>query len=155
MPSLPQFSLDVGKEMKVGVTGTQFGATADQVATVYKLLSTTLAPVEELHHGDCVGADQQCHQLVTSMQSMLDIRTIGHPPVDYSRRAFCKCDELREEKEYLVRNHDIVDEVDWLIVIPRTHHEEMRSGTWATKRYAVKVRKDGCIVWPDGAVTAL
>ena len=50
----------------------------------------------------------------------------------------------------LVRNHKIVGAVHLLIATPKTDKEELRSGTWATIRYAKKVRLSTCIVYPDG-----
>lgn len=49
------------------------------------------------------------------------------------------------------RNHDIVDATEWLIATPKKF-EEIRSGTWATVRYAKKVKKPVTIIWPDGSI---
>ena len=54
------------------------------------------------------------------------------------------------EKRYLERNRDIVDACDILIACPRTLKEELRSGTWATVRYARKVGKPVAILWNNG-----
>lgn len=85
---------------------------------------------------------------------MLGVMTIiGHPPEQGNRRAFLDYDEEREPKSYLKRNHDIVDEgVDGLIAAPNGWVEELRSGTWATVRYARKLKRRIWIIRPDGTL---
>lgn len=58
----------------------------------------------------------------------------------------------REEgpEDLLARNRDIVDETEILIACPGHMHEELRSGTWSTIRYAVKIQRPHIIIWPDG-----
>ncbi|MFI5222689.1 MAG: hypothetical protein ACHQX3_00340 [Nitrospirales bacterium] len=120
------------------------------MATLAHLFLESYSDMTEFHHGDCIGADAQAHEL---LRSLLDIRIIGHPPTDASKRAFTDCDELRKERPYLDRNRDIVNDIDILIVVPKTHHEERRSGTWATYRYAKSIRREMLVVWPDGSIT--
>lgn len=127
--------------MKVGFTGTQRGMTAEQLRTVEKLLEA-LKP-KEMHHGDCIGADSQFHSVQVKA-----LRVI-HPPDVPKKRAFCS-GELRAEKPYLERNRDIVNETDCMIATPSGRTEMVRSGTWATIRYARKVSKPLTIVYPDG-----
>ncbi len=67
-------------------------------------------------------------------------------------RNFSKGDETRKPKPYLKRNHDIVDESDILIGFPSSEEERLRSGTWATVRYARKTGKRIYIIFPDGKV---
>jgi len=50
----------------------------------------------------------------------------------------------------LVRNRDIVDATDMLIAAPATRKEVLRSGTWATIRYAKKMKKWIYIIYPSG-----
>lgn len=125
--------------MRVGVTGTQYGAKPLQLAALYTILRGWGGPVfTELHHGVCIGADAQAHRAFRS-EFGPNIKIVGHPPLDESRMATgLDFDELRAPKDYIARNHDMVDEVEGLIVIPRFAYEEIRSGTWATYRYAVK-----------------
>jgi len=60
-----------------------------------------------------------------------------------------ECDEVWPAKPYLERNHDIVDATDYLIFAPKTRHEQLRSGTWATYRYAKLMRKNILMLHPD------
>ena len=134
----------------VGFTGTQEGMTEEQKATLYTLLSN-LEQFDEFHHGDCVGSDAQAHEIAME----LCMRRVIHPPIDPKKRAFCKGDVILPEKEYIERNHDIVDTTQWLIATPKEHHRVRRSGTWATVRYAESQRKDVAIIWPDGSVSGV
>jgi hypothetical protein len=120
--------------MKVGITGTRLGIS---IKAIHKLEDTLIElQATELHHGDCCGADSQAHDVA----KRLDIRVVGHPPLKAELRAFRKFDEERPAKDYLVRNRDIVNEVEHLIALP-DGPERTRSGTWSTVRYARKLGK--------------
>ena len=121
-------------EEVVGFTGTQEGMSYEQT----NALRQALIGATELHHGDCIGADAQAHDIAREIGG---IRIVIHPPTDPSRRAFKRGDIIREPKPYLERNHDIVDESASLIAAPKSDVEELRSGTWATVRYARKMEK--------------
>lgn len=100
------------------------------------------------NHGDCIGVDKQFHDLVRSFKP--EGKIIGHPPDNSFKRAFCKFDAERESKPYLVRNKNIVDESTLLLVIPKEMAEQLRSGTWATYRYAKKQNKPIILIYPNG-----
>ena len=128
--------------MKIGFTGTQRGMTPAQQYEVAHLLTAE----DELHHGDCVGADEQVHGLAL----ILSIPIIRHLPWDEKKRAFCKGGKEVEPKPYLKRNRDIVDATDVLVAAP-SGPEVLRSGTWSTVRYALKQKKPVFVVMPDGS----
>lgn len=130
--------------MKVGFTGTQSGLTPLQRQSVRCVLEEF--QVVDFHHGDCVGADTQAHEEALSLSALIHL----HPPKNPNKRSFCKADVSYPEKDYLVRNHDIVDMTDVLIVAPKGYEEEIRSGTWATYRYAKKKNKRIIVVFPNG-----
>lgn len=132
---------------RIGFTGTQLGMTTEQIVAVDILLFDDLI-AEWVHHGDCIGADADFHRLA----KLSGLKTHGHPPINPNKRAWCDFDEIEEEKEYLDRNKDIVDAVDFMIACPKEFREQLRSGTWSTIRYARIQRKPGVIVWPDGKV---
>jgi len=142
--------------MKIGVTGTSTGVTPAQLATAWELLSYVNAT--ELHHGDCTGADAACHRIVCDTRLKRRVndlpftRIIIHPPDNDTKRAFCReYDDIREPLPYLVRNRAIVAASDLLVAIPRTAAEELRSGTWATIRYARDAVIPVMIIEPDGS----
>ncbi len=115
--------------MKIGFTGTRNGMTDRQHDHLLRVLSSF--PVEQFHHGDCVGADAEAHDIAMNM----NLYVVVHPPTDPKLRAWCVGDEMRDEFPYIERNHNIVDEAIHLFAAPGTNHEVKRSGTWATVRY--------------------
>lgn len=135
--------------VRYGFTGTQRGMTAAQQAAVRALLAEAPGAAPECHHGDCIGADADFHRIAVD----LGCRVVVHPPDSPAKRAWCTGHEVRPEAPYLVRNHAIVDEVDVLVATPGEEAERLRSGTWATVRYArkrgvpvLRLRPDGTLV---------
>lgn len=124
--------------------------TSAQIYAVDALLDNDII-TQISHHGDCVGADADFHKLAY----LQGLRVIGHPPIKNKLRAYCEFDEVREPKEFADRNHDIVNESDWMIFTPSGFIEILRSGTWAAIRYAKNKKKEGFIVWPDGIIESL
>jgi hypothetical protein len=116
--------------MKIGFTGSRRGMTAAQQHQLEVLLRG-LGVGSELHHGDCVGADDVAGQVA----HRLDYRVVSHPPTNERLRAHSVADEVREPLDYLIRNRCIVDETEMLIAAP-DGPERLHSGTWATIRYA-------------------
>lgn len=138
--------------MKIGFTGTQKGMKASQAGKLYGILNEyynyNLFDNSEFHHGDCYGADAQAHQIAKSFK----LNIIIHPPINTSKRAFCKDYYLiLPEKEYLDRNKDIVKSCELLIATPNEFREQLRSGTWSTIRFARKRKKKIIIIYPDGS----
>lgn len=136
--------------MDIGFTGTQGGVTERQEGALFKVLSSLRSKgAEWLHNGDCVGADAVAFELWNALGGL----SMGHIPLVDAKRAFCKHDaEFEEPKPYLDRNHDIVDNSTVLIACPGNMAEQVRSGTWATVRYAKKNSKKIIIIYPDGTM---
>ena len=143
--------------MKLGFTGTQSGMTVQQITTICNYVAE-FVPVDA-HMGDCIGADHQFHDIINEFNNRVEpddmCVMVGHIPIYDSKRAFCLYDEVREPKPYLDRNHDIVNESDLLIVAPKETSEQLRSGTWATYRYAKKHNKHIIVVYPNGDIEEL
>ncbi len=97
------------------------------------ILLERLSP-SEFHHGDCIGADKEAHEMVREFHP--ECLIVGHPPSNQIKRAGTLCDIFRPALPYLDRNHAIVDAVSVLIAAPKDPSEQLRSGTWATIRYA-------------------
>lgn len=140
----------------VGFTGTQRGMTRTQRFHVEEMILQML--VGSAHHGDCVGADAQFHDIVRRAGWFV----VGHPPIDPKKRAYCAFDEVRDPLDYLVRNEAIVDASDIVIATPAQDAEQVRgSGTWWTVRCTrrhqrARMRVDRTlllhIVFPDGSI---
>jgi hypothetical protein len=123
--------------VKVGFTGTQLGMSQHQKEQfVLKLFE--LNPTE-FHHGDCIGADAEAHDIVREFFPNVKIHI--HPPVYSNKRAFKKGDVIYKEDHYLNRDRRIVESTEYLIGSPKTDKEELRSGTWTTVRHARKTGK--------------
>lgn len=133
--------------MKIGFTGTRDGMSHPQWLAVKQLLESN--PVEELHHGDCIGADEEVHQLAIS----LDIpKIVVHPPKDNKLRAYCQGHVTMPALPYLERDMNIVKATTHVIGAPRTKNRVKRSGTWQTIGYAEDDSKLWRVVFPDGIV---
>jgi len=140
---LRKVQLDCEKWDSIGFTGTRLGMTPYQEGQVRDYLIRH--NVKEGHHGDCIGADAQFHNICVD----LGIRTVVYPPTNAKYRAFCKADEVRDEKPYIKRNMDIVNESDFMIATPFQLREVQRSGTWSTIRYSKKVCKYIYVITPE------
>ena len=123
----------------VGFTGTQTGMNETQLIQLRRLLRRLKREgYTDFHHGACIGADEQAHDVAKS----LGYRLVVHPPDNTAKLAFgIRGGIWRSPAPYLTRNHHIVDESEVLIAAPRSVSEVQRSGTWATVRYARKAGK--------------
>lgn len=142
--------------LRIGTTGTQQGATLAQVRAARGLLLelADADPVDDLilHHGDCIGWDAQAHALARRIGCAVEM----HPPLNTSKRAWSEMlpnEHTHPAGEYLARNRCIVDWTRALVACPKEETgEEMRSGTWATVRYARKLKRPIYIVRPSGRI---
>lgn len=134
--------------MKIGFTGTQQGMTRQQAVELngYLFDLSVAHPAIEVHHGDCIGADSEFHSIAKS----LNFITYAYPANIIGKRAFSEADYILRTKPPLERNHDIVAAVDLMIATPAQRHEVLRSGTWATIRYARKKGVKVHIIYPQG-----
>lgn len=135
--------------MKIGFTGSRYFISAHQVDSLESVLKE-LMPIAEFHHGDCIVADSVAHVFA----DVMGITIIVHPPINDMYRAHNSgtTTTIMEPKPYLERNHDIVDAIDLLIACPKDGVERMRSGTWATVRYARTKGIPVAIIYPSGEV---
>lgn len=133
--------------MIVGFTGTQVGMTKEQLTAVEAILGDTYDVVTEFHHGHCIGADEEAAAIAQS----LGIQIIAHPGdiVEKWAKFPLPGNIFLKPKPNLKRNHDIVDVCELLVATPKGP-PQLRSGTWATIRYADKVGRKVIIVKPNG-----
>jgi len=133
--------------VKIGVTATRGDVTNKQMRNFHRTIIALDA--REGHHGDALGGDKFAH----GAMKQHSMRVIIHPPTDPKARAFCRGNVTRPAKDYLHRNHDIVDETDILIAMPKDETEQLRSGTWATVRYARRLQRPIYLLLPSGKIT--
>ncbi len=109
--------------MIVGFTGTRKGMSESQKRQLVLVLRYFYRTHEttEFHHGAADGADQEAVLLAVG---------VGYTSVPHPAGA-----------DPLERNRDIAEACDVLIAAPVKDTEELRSGTWATVRYARHERK--------------
>lgn len=135
-------------KFSLGVTGTSQGANTVQLTTFCAVLGAYPKP-GQFHHGDCIGADDQTATL--AWEAGWDL--VGHPPSRSRYRAYNAHTEFwLPPKPYLDRDRDIVTYSDALVALPGTFAEILRSGTWATVRYARQRPIKRIIIWPDGTL---
>lgn len=140
------------KPMLVGFTGTRQGMTdaqADSFDSIVVGLFYGSGKKREFHHGDCIGADVDAVDIVSSLSG---VYIHSHPCVLTRQRAFTQSDIEYKAMAPLQRNKMIVQATDILIACPSGTEEERRSGTWATIRYARTADKKIYIIWPDGSI---
>ena len=137
----------------VGFTGTRIGLSSTQRHS----LRTVLAELKNdgaiwFHHGDCVGADEEAHQVAKA----LGYKTHAHPPDVMAYAAVTLDADITEEPApYMVRNQAIVDVCDILVACPKQesdHTMTTRSGTWTTVRKAIRRGLPFVICYSDGVI---
>lgn len=130
---------------EVGFTGTEYGMTDIQKSVFVSLLDGLTL----FRHGSCWGADVQAARIVRDLFSF-GVHIVAHPgPVGDDSGID---DETLPPLPYLERNHVIVDLTGELIACPKGNNEVLRSGTWATIRYAHKIGRKVTIIFPGGHV---
>lgn len=139
----------------LGITGSRDGASERQKKTLSALMSLWIRITTDpsFHHGDCEGVDDES----VTLAFVFGMNLVCHPPLNEKYRSSSTTripyQEIREPKEYMHRNRDIVNESSVLIAVPDTFSEVLRSGTWSTVRYAMRIKKLVIVIWPDGSMS--
>lgn len=126
----------------VGFTGSREGMSERQKRDFENTMKT-LAP-SVFRHGACVGADREAHDIVRGLFPA-SVCAIAVYPSTNARMTdqFCidDADELFPPRPALLRDKDIVDAAEYMVATPKTDHEILRSGTWATIRMTERAKK--------------
>jgi len=133
----------------LGFTGSEHSVPQKQLNALQHVLSQLRDPGlddQQFHHGDCIGADDQAGRLAHGLGYQVHI----HPPIIEDKRAFSIHHFAHPAAQYLTRNGHIADRAQILLAAPDTIDERLRSGTWATVRYARQRRVPAILVFPDG-----
>ena len=136
----------------IGFTGTQLEMTVYQIF-VLGILFNIFRPIE-FHHGDCIGADADAHEVAEFFKNYFNLKNFNlkiviHPSNINSKRAFKNGDRILKSLNPLQRNKNIVYISNIVVAAPYQEHEILRSGTWATIRYAKKINKPLIIIHPN------
>jgi hypothetical protein len=70
--------------MKIGITGTKKGMSTNQKISLC-LLFEDFDIIDEFHHGDCIGADAEAHDILDG-----NVYIVVHPPTIPKYRAYKK-----------------------------------------------------------------
>lgn len=133
---------------RVGFSGTRLGMTDAQIRGVRRLLSSWVQFNPTFIHGACIGADEQALEIAKE----LNFRTIAYPSNIEKYRTKVSSDEEFHPMPPLSRNVLIATSCDILIATPKESAPIIRSGTWATIRYANGRNKPIIIIYPEGEV---
>lgn len=135
--------------MKIGVTGTRSGMNEQQKYDVTEWLIHNFKDGDELHHGDCIGVDTE----VAWIAKRIGYKVWCHPPVETKLCGNAPSDVYHAPYSYFKRNRNIVDAVDYLMVVPYQDQRQDNGGTWYTYDYAVKKNKDLRVFYPGRSST--
>lgn len=120
--------------MILGFTGTRRGLSEKQRDQLCFVLSALRTRVNEFHHGGAVGADQEAMTMARQLRYVIHWHPSTLNDLTYDRDY--ADDVWHDTWPPLVRNRHIVEACDMLVAAPLVDKEELRSGTWATVRYA-------------------
>lgn len=131
--------------MTLGVTGTRYGGTPEQLHTLRQVLERALESHVYLSHGDCVGVDKQTRDIWKELGG----KTHCFPPLNGKLRAYTENDITEPQDTYFNRNMAIVDNSTYMISVPRT--DDKKGGTWHATKYSFKQGVYTLIILPDGS----
>jgi len=136
-------------DKKIVFTGSRKGTAIEQGRVLKEVLTQLKAEgYNWLIHGDCKGGDAEAHSLAQQLELKIEI----YPCNIHSMRAYCIGGEIAQPPtDPLLRNHDMVD-VGHVVVATPADPEVLRSGTWATVRYARKLGKQLYLIDRYGAL---
>lgn len=134
--------------MIIGFTGSRHGMSLEQRVVVEKVCKqiASLDGKHQFHHGDCIGADAEAHDIFKKA----GFETHIHPPRLTLRQAHCQGDVCYPPDDYIPRDRRIVETCEVLIGTPKELKEVLRSGSWATIRHARRTKTKCLIVLRDG-----
>lgn len=151
--SAPAPAASAASARKLMVSGTRAGMTAAQKDAFVDLLHKHAAA--KLLHGDCIGADAECHRLARGAGGR-ELAVHIYPPKDERQRAWCQVGDagelvVHEADTFLKRDFKMVKAADLVLAFPSGRKEQRRgSGTWAVIREARRKRVPLVVVFPDG-----
>jgi hypothetical protein len=119
----------------VGFTSTRKGMSDFQKQSLRDRLLRLRLKFTWFHHGDEAHGDFEGATIAKECGYKIAV----HPPTNKASVGNWVGDFMYAEADYLDRNRGIVNQSALLLAAPRNMREELRSGTWATIRYARKI----------------
>lgn len=130
----------------VGFTGTRHGmspAQIDAVSMIMRKIADADVPLV-VHHGDCVGADEDFHVIARSCDAIVET----HPGPTPGMRARCEADRVHPVVGNHLRNRRIVGASAAMIATPFEATHRDYGGTWYTVDFAMKLERPLALVLP-------
>jgi len=135
--------------MKLGFSGTRHGMTQRQRNVFTNYIKRERPTI--LDHGGCIGGDAQAHAITRYVLRLACLVNVWPTDGEW-------CARIPESEGVVVhdpmppldRNRVIVNRVDVMFIAPLTAFEQIRSGTWATYRYARTVGRQVIVCTPEG-----
>lgn len=135
--------------MILGFTGTQQGMTDLQKKVLYRFVS--FLDLDEFHHGDCIGADDQAASIVYELRPLVPIHS--HPCIITNKRAFNPHASVTyPPKPPFDRNKIIVEASSHMVAAPKEMQRQNKGGTWHTVKYSIAHKTPLLIIYPDGQI---
>lgn len=148
--------------MIISFTGTREGMTPIQMEVIKGIIATHKPT--GISHGDCIGADEQFHELAVlagvrnaclrpGMNWKGETPTRANCHRKHINLALGVAIDLHEPAQYLTRDALIVSDGQLLVAAPVGPEVQRGSGTWATVRIGRRAYKRILIAHPDGSIT--
>lgn len=142
--------------LDLGFTGSRHGMSDIQKAIFEGIIRDKCGT---FHHGDCIGADSDAHDIVRKPEYRDNWKVIIHPPSNSEMRAYKLGDIIHPELPYYPRNKCIVRDTQVLIACPNKPEPKSlrKGGTWYTVGYARELIEHGLskqchIIMPNGDI---
>jgi hypothetical protein len=128
--------------LHLGFTGTRHGMTPTQFHAVRRVLAEVTADrVFVAHHGDCVGADAEFHDICGTFCGRAIVEIHPGPLSDLS--AGCRGTTRHKPMSHMKRDAAIVAASSVMIAAPFEDEPQDRGGTWATIGMARRALRRG------------
>lgn len=135
--------------MILGITGTRAGFAEPQLRAVRGVVAVL---PDRVVHGGAIGVDEALDRWFRSLGLPPDRVEVYPANAERARAMAMNGSRIHPVMSPLHRNRLIVARCDHLLACPGTMTETLRSGTWATMRYARAAGKPITLVLPDGTV---
>ena len=145
----PTIRLTEEGAMILGLTGARAGFTEPQLRAVRGAVA--ILP-DRIVHGGAVGVDEALDRWFRLLGLPSDRIEVYPASGERARVAANRGGIVHPVMSPLYRNRLIAKRCDWLLACPSTQVEGLRSGTWATVRYARAAGKPIALVLPDGTI---
>lgn len=134
--------------MMLTFTGTQRGMTAFQLEQVYHRLKTWSPNLVAIHHGGCTGADTEFHEACYELSLLKLVHVWPSNLPKKQGRLVGSGFKVNSPSDPLFRNKAMVERSGIVLATPGEHYELLRSGTWATIRYAKELGMAVDVIFP-------